>query len=332
VVPGGQPCPAARALPRATSYELDPVMGRVQHRRHGVRWPRLSTTTWLAAEWGHPSDNLSRAISSRRPPDYYPLSAPSAIPAGAEKAVGGTRLCSTAMIKGRTKSQGVPRAPRTSFNTRRAFDSTVRAHGPAVRVRNPPPWATAMLGRFRLEQIVNCAGSNAWIDGGRACATYRQAPAYTGFAAKSWCGRANGPTKPRAVRHALFAASRTRIGLSLGAVGEKTWGFPAGRGCFKGQADHALLAGPRQPTSWKTLLFKNQLPGPSFTRQEPRWNARCWRCTPKVRDKLALHRHASSSETPGNREFASSTRPGRWSESPRDREPLLHPVHGGGGR
>jgi 2-methylcitrate dehydratase len=59
VVPGAT-MPAVRAC-RAPSYELDPVMGAFSIGAM-VRWLDFNDT-WLAAEWGHPSDNLGAILS-----------------------------------------------------------------------------------------------------------------------------------------------------------------------------------------------------------------------------------------------------------------------------
>ena len=145
-----------------------------------IRWLDFNDT-WLAAEWGHPSDNLGGDPRRRRLPV-----APQRC-AGREGA-SSVRDVLTAMIKAH-EIQGVT-ALENSFN-RVGLD-----HVLLVRIASTAV-ATAMLGGTR-EQVIN-AVSNAWIDGG-ALRTYRHAP-NTG-SRKSW---AAGDATSRAVRHALIA-------------------------------------------------------------------------------------------------------------------------------
>ena len=143
-----------------------------------IRWLDFNDT-WLAAEWGHPSDNLGAILAVA---DY--LSARQS-----DKAIVHDRAtCCTAMIKAH-EIQGVL-ALENSFN-RVGLD-----HVLLVRIASTAV-ATAMLGGTR-EQIIN-AVSNAWIDGG-ALRTYRHAP-NTG-SRKSW---AAGDATSRGVRLALMA-------------------------------------------------------------------------------------------------------------------------------
>src|SRR6187431_2532526 len=60
VVPGAT-MPGGSRVP-GTSYELDPVMGAFSIGAM-VRWLDFNDT-WLAAEWGHPSDNLGAILAS----------------------------------------------------------------------------------------------------------------------------------------------------------------------------------------------------------------------------------------------------------------------------
>src|SRR5512134_3758189 len=59
VVPGAT-MPGGSRVP-GTSYELDPVMGAFSIGAM-VRWLDFNDT-WLAAEWGHPSDNLGAILA-----------------------------------------------------------------------------------------------------------------------------------------------------------------------------------------------------------------------------------------------------------------------------
>jgi 2-methylcitrate dehydratase len=189
VMPGGARVPGL-------SYELDPVQAAFNIGAM-VRWLDFNDT-WLAAEWGHPSDNLGGILAVA---DYL---ARKAVMEG--KSPPTVRDLLTAMIKAH-EIQGVL-ALENSFN-RVGLDHVI-----LVRVASTAV-VTAMLGGS-LEQVIN-AVSNAWIDGG-ALRTYRHAP-NTG-SRKSW---AAGDATSRAVRHA-FVALTGEMGYPS-ALSAKTWGF-----------------------------------------------------------------------------------------------------------
>jgi 2-methylcitrate dehydratase len=189
VMPGGARVPG-------TSYELEPVQAAFNIGAM-IRWLDFNDT-WLAAEWGHPSDNLGGILAVA---DYK---ARAAVMSGT--APFSVRDVLTAMIKAH-EIQGVL-ALENSFN-RVGLD-----HVLLVRVASTAVVA-AMLGGTD-EQVVN-AVSNAWIDGG-ALRTYRHAP-NTG-SRKSW---AAGDATSRAVRLALIALSG-EMGYPS-ALSARTWGF-----------------------------------------------------------------------------------------------------------
>src|SRR5665213_2031787 len=157
-----------------------------------IRWLDFNDT-WLAAEWGHPSDNLGGILAIA---DYQSRK--------------GNRLTVrdvlTAMIKAH-EIQGV-------LALENGFNRVGLDHVLLVRVASTAV-ATSLLGGSR-EQIIN-AVSNAWVDGG-ALRTYRHAP-NTG-SRKSW---AAGDATSRAVRHALFAL-KGEMGYPS-ALTAKSWGF-----------------------------------------------------------------------------------------------------------
>ena len=170
-MPGGARVPG-------TSYELEPVMAAFNIGAM-IRWLDFNDT-WLAAEWGHPSDNLGGILATAdylsriaRAEGHEPLS---------------MRDVLTAMIKAH-EIQGVI-ALENSFN-RVGLD-----HVLLVRIATTAV-VTRMLGGDR-EQVIN-AISNAWIDG-CSLRTYRHAP-NTG-SRKSW---AAGDATSRGVRLALIA-------------------------------------------------------------------------------------------------------------------------------
>ncbi len=194
VVPGATMTHGARVP--GTSYELDPVMAAFNNGAM-IRWLDFNDT-WLAAEWGHPSDNLGGILAVG---DYISRRALNE----AKKPLT-VRDLLTAMIKAH-EIQGVL-AIENSFN-RVGLD-----HVLLVRIASTAV-VTKMLGGTR-EQIVN-AVSNAWLDGG-ALRTYRHAP-NTG-SRKSW---AAGDATSRAVRLALIAMTG-EMGYPS-ALTATTWGF-----------------------------------------------------------------------------------------------------------
>jgi 2-methylcitrate dehydratase len=220
VVPGATLLGGARVP--GTSYELDPINAAFNIGAM-IRWLDFNDT-WLAAEWGHPSDNLGGILAIA---DYLSR--------------GGRALRVRDVLTGMIKAheiQGVL-ALENSFN-RVGLD-----HVLLVRVASTAV-VTAMLGGSR-EQIIN-AVSNAWIDGG-ALRTYRHAP-NTG-SRKSW---AAGDATSRAVRHALFAL-RGEMGYPS-ALSAKTWGFQDV--LFKGKP--LLLPQPFGSYVMENVLFKISYP------------------------------------------------------------------------
>ncbi len=188
-LPGGARVPG-------TSYELEPVQAAFNIGAM-IRWLDFNDT-WLAAEWGHPSDNLGGILAVA---DYLSRMAVSE----GRKPLR-VRDVLTAMIQAH-EIQGVT-ALENSFN-RVGLD-----HVLLVRVASTAV-ITRMLGGTR-DQVMN-AVSNAWIDGG-ALRTHRHAP-NTG-SRKSW---AAGDATSRAVRHALIALTG-EMGYPS-ALSAKTWGY-----------------------------------------------------------------------------------------------------------
>src|SRR5215472_611543 len=220
VVPNGAKVPG-------TSFQLDPVQAAFNIGCM-IRWLDFNDT-WLAAEWGHPSDNLGGILAVA---DYL---ARRAVHQNARPPT--VRDLLTAMIKAH-EIQGVL-ALENSFN-RVGLD-----HVLLVRVATTAVTA-AMLGAS-VEQIVN-AISNAWLDGG-ALRTYRHAP-NTG-SRKSW---AAGDATSRGVFHALMAL-KGEMGYPS-ALSAKTWGFSDV--LFRGKP--LQLARPLGAYVMENVLFKISFP------------------------------------------------------------------------
>ena len=178
-----------------TSFQLDPVQAAFNIGAM-IRWLDYNDT-WLAAEWGHPSDNLGGILATA---DWL-----SRNPAGGRPPLQ-MRHVLTAMIKAH-EIQGCI-ALENSFN-KVGLDHVVLVKVASTAV------VCALLGLNR-EQTIN-ALSLAWVDG-QSLRTYRHAP-NTG-SRKSW---AAGDATSRAVRLALMA----QVG-EMGypsALTAKTWGF-----------------------------------------------------------------------------------------------------------
>jgi len=189
VVPNGARVPG-------TSYELDPVQAAFNIGAM-IRWLDYNDT-WLAAEWGHPSDNLGGILATA---DWLSRSAPAQ-----RKAPLTMRDVLTAMIKAH-EIQGC-------IALENSFNQVGLDHVVLVKVASTA--VVCWLLDLTREQTVN-AISNAWIDG-QSLRTYRHAP-NTG-SRKSW---AAGDATSRAVRLALMARAG-EMGCPS-ALSAKTWGF-----------------------------------------------------------------------------------------------------------
>ena len=218
VLPGGARVPG-------TSYELEPVRAAFNIGSL-IRWLDFNDT-WLAAEWGHPSDNFGAILSVA---DYLNRR-------DASSRSFTVRQVLEAAIQS-YEIQGVL-ALTHSFN-RVGLD-----HVLLVRVASTAV-ATKLFGGTRAE-IIN-AVSNAFIDGG-ALRTYRHAP-NTG-SRKSW---AAGDATSRAVFHALQAI-RGEMGYAS-ALTAPRWGFQDV--VFKGQP--IQLAQPLGSYVIRHVLFKIAFP------------------------------------------------------------------------
>jgi len=189
VVPHGARVPG-------TSYQLDPVQAAFNIGAM-IRWLDYNDT-WLAAEWGHPSDNLGGILAVA---DWLCRSG-----AAEGKPPLTMRDVLTAMIKAH-EIQGCI-ALENSFN-KVGLDHVVLVKVASTAV------VCSLLGLSR-EQTIN-AISLAWVDG-QSLRTYRHAP-NTG-SRKSW---AAGDATSRAVRLALMTKAG-EMGYPS-ALTAKTWGF-----------------------------------------------------------------------------------------------------------
>ena len=194
VVPGTM-VPNGARVP-GTQFQLDPIQAAFNIGTM-IRWLDFNDT-WLAAEWGHPSDNLGGILATA---DWLSRNA---VATGKAPLVMKDVL--TAMIKAH-EIQGCL-ALENSFN-RVGLDHVVLVKVASTAV------VAQMLGLTR-DEIIN-AVSLAWVDG-QSLRTYRHTP-NTG-SRKSW---AAGDATSRAVRLALMAKTGEMGYPSV--LTAKTWGF-----------------------------------------------------------------------------------------------------------
>ncbi|WP_175686343.1 bifunctional 2-methylcitrate dehydratase/aconitate hydratase [Burkholderia anthina] len=189
IVPNGAKVPG-------TSFQLDPVQAAFDIGAM-IRWLDFNDT-WLAAEWGHPSDNLGGILATA---DWLSRTA---VAAGRKPLA--MRDVLVAMIQAH-EIQGC-------LALENSFNAVGLDHVLLVKVAS-----TAVVGRLlglTRDELIN-AVSNAFVDG-QSLRTYRHAP-NTG-SRKSW---AAGDATSRAVRLALIAKTG-EMGYPS-ALTAKTWGF-----------------------------------------------------------------------------------------------------------
>jgi len=175
-----------------TNYELDPVQGAFNIGT-AIRWLDFNDT-WLAAEWGHPSDNLGAILATA---DWLTRTGVKSFT---------VKDVLTAIIKAH-EIQGCL-ALENSFN-KVGLDHVVLVKVASTAV------VSQMMGLTR-EETLN-AVSLAWVDG-QSLRTYRHFP--NAGSRKSW---AAGDATSRAVRLALIAKAG-EMGYPS-ALSAKTWGF-----------------------------------------------------------------------------------------------------------
>jgi 2-methylcitrate dehydratase len=189
VVPNGAKVPG-------TSFQLDPVKAAFDIGAM-IRWLDFNDT-WLAAEWGHPSDNLGGILATA---DWL-----SRVAVASGKKPLTMRDVLTAMIKAH-EIQGC-------IALENSFNKVGLDHVVLVKVASTAVVAN-MLG-LSHDETIN-ALSLAWVDG-QSLRTYRHAP-NTG-SRKSW---AAGDATSRAVRLALIAKTGEMGYPSV--LTAKGWGF-----------------------------------------------------------------------------------------------------------
>ncbi|RQV28674.1 bifunctional 2-methylcitrate dehydratase/aconitate hydratase [Burkholderia cenocepacia] len=189
IVPNGAKVPG-------TSFQLDPVQAAFGIGAM-IRWLDFNDT-WLAAEWGHPSDNLGGILATA---DWLSRTA---------RAAGRQPLAMRDVLVAMIQAHEI----QGCLALENSFNAVGLDHVLLVKVAS-----TAVVGRLlglMRDELIN-AVSNAFIDG-HALRTYRHAP-NTG-SRKSW---AAGDATSRAVRLALIAKTG-EMGYPS-ALTAKTWGF-----------------------------------------------------------------------------------------------------------
>ncbi len=206
-----------------TTHVLDPVQGAFNIGAM-IRWLDFNDT-WLAAEWGHPSDNLGAILAtadwlSRTTEKKFTI-----------------KDVLTAMIKAH-EIQGC-------IALENSFNKVGLDHVVLVKVASTAVVAQ-MLGLTRDQALA--AVSLAWVDG-QSLRTYRHFP--NAGSRKSW---AAGDATSRAVRLALIAQTG-EMGYPS-ALTAKTWGFYDVS--FKGNA--FTFQRPYGTYVMENILFKISFP------------------------------------------------------------------------
>jgi 2-methylcitrate dehydratase len=220
VVPGGSRIPG-------TSYRLDPIKAAWDIGCM-IRWLDFNDT-WLAAEWGHPSDNLGAILAVL---DFL---------AQKQRHRGESPVRMSKLLEAMIKAheiQGV-------LALNHAFNRVGLDHVLLVKVASTAV-VTWLKGGDR-QQIMD-AISHAWIDG-QALRTYRHAP--NAGSRKSW---AAGDATSRAVRLADLVM-RGEMGYPS-ALSAPKWGFQ--EVLFEGKA--LQLERPLTTYVMDNILFKIAFP------------------------------------------------------------------------
>jgi 2-methylcitrate dehydratase len=194
ITPGTKVINGARVP--GTNFELDPVQGAFNIGA-AIRWLDFNDT-WLAAEWGHPSDNLGGILAVA---DWLSRSA---------VANGGNPLLMSDVFEAMIMAHEI----QGCIALENSFNKVGLDHVILVKVAS-----TAVVGKMlglTRDQLLN-AISLAWVDG-QSLRTYRHFP--NAGSRKSW---AAGDATSRAVRLALIAKTG-EMGYPS-ALSAKTWGF-----------------------------------------------------------------------------------------------------------
>ncbi|MGE8368005.1 bifunctional 2-methylcitrate dehydratase/aconitate hydratase [Cupriavidus basilensis] len=194
IVPGTM-VPNGAKVP-GTQFQLDPVQAAFNIGAM-IRWLDFNDT-WLAAEWGHPSDNLGGILATA---DWLSRN---------NVAAGRKPLTMKDVLTGMIKAHEI----QGCIALENSFNKVGLDHVVLVKVASTAVVAQ-MLGLTR-DEIIN-AVSLAWVDG-QSLRTYRHAP-NTG-SRKSW---AAGDATSRAVRLALIA--RTGEMGYPSVLSARGWGF-----------------------------------------------------------------------------------------------------------
>ena len=194
IVPGTM-VPNGAKVP-GTQFQLDPVQAAFNIGAM-IRWLDFNDT-WLAAEWGHPSDNLGGILATA---DWLSRN---------NVAAGRKPLTMKDVLTGMIKAHEI----QGCIALENSFNKVGLDHVVLVKVASTAVVAQ-MLG-LTHDEIIN-AVSLAWVDG-QSLRTYRHAP-NTG-SRKSW---AAGDATSRAVRLALIA--RTGEMGYPSVLSARGWGF-----------------------------------------------------------------------------------------------------------
>ena len=210
-----------------TNFKLDPIKGAFDIGCI-IRWLDYNDT-WLAAEWGHPSDNLGAILAVT---DFI---SQQNIAEGKDPLTMKTVLESMIMTH---EIQGI-------LALKNSFNKVGLDHVVLVKVASTA-LVTKLMGGTK-QQIMD-AVTHAWVDG-QSLRTYRHAP--NAGSRKSW---AAGDATSRAVRLAMITLSG-EMGYP-GVLSAPVWGFEDVS--FKGQK--LSLPQPFATYVMENVLFKISFP------------------------------------------------------------------------
>ncbi|MEH6358703.1 MAG: bifunctional 2-methylcitrate dehydratase/aconitate hydratase [Pseudomonadales bacterium] len=248
IVPGAE-LPGGARVP-GTQYELDPVRACF-NTGCLIRWLDYNDT-WLAAEWGHPSDNLAAILACG---DYLDRSGQRALT---------MHDILIALVKA-YEIQGV-------LALENAFNQQGLDHVLLVRIASAAVCARLLGGNH--QQVMN-ALSNALADGG-ALRVYRHAP-NTGWR-KSW---AAGDAASRGVQHALMAV-KDEMGCPS-VLSTTRWGFES----VLMDGGPVRLSQPLADNVIKNILFKVSFPAEFHAQTAVECGIALHKVLPRRLDKIA---------------------------------------------
>lgn len=242
VVPNGTRVPG-------TNYQLDPVLGAFNIGAM-IRWLDFNDC-WLAAEWGHPSDNMGAILAVA---DWISRTNRAGGDEGGNKLGGGEVLTVRDVLEGMIKAHEI----QGCLALENSFNKVGLDHVVNVKVASTAVTAK-MLGLSEAQ--TRDAISQAWCDG-QSMRTYRHTP--NTMSRKSW---AAGDACEKAV-NLVLKVLKGEGGMPT-VLSTPVWGFYDVN--FKGQP--FKFQRPYGSYVMENVLFKVSYPGERPSSSFPPWLA-----------------------------------------------------------